>query len=156
MRQLGPLWRPVLAVVHVGLAGGMILAERFGIRDDTDGAFGTVGGDARLLLVTPYAEQAKSRNENDARQWVQHRPPHASASVVAREVGYIACDEFIRPLARLAPEIGEPTLRRCRHDQRPALGANGVIGCYHAGAGVAGELPAVDEGADRFVSAKLE
>ena len=47
-------------------------ADRLGVGDGLDRAFGEVGGDARLLLGAPEAEQAEPRHQRDARQRIEH------------------------------------------------------------------------------------
>ncbi len=75
---------------------------------------------------------------------------------MAGEVILIARDKVRHGLARCAAEVIELAGLRRRHDQRPVLGTDGVVGCDHAGLAVAGELGAVDEIADGLVRPEVE
>ena len=87
---------------------------------------------------------------------IEHGPRLAEARVVALEVRLVAGDELLRRPPRAALEVVELAGLRRRHDQRPALGADGVIGRHHAGPGVARDLLAVDEIADGLAAAELQ
>ena len=121
-----------------------------------DRALGDVGGDARIRLAAAEADQAEPRHQNHARRAIEHDLAAADAGIVAREVGLVVCDEILRRLDRVALEVGELARRRRRYDQRPALGADGVIGSYHAGARIACHLLAVDEREDGVAAAELQ
>ena len=131
-------------------------ADRLGVGDDGDGRLGDVGGDARIGLAAAEAEQAEPRHQDDPRQRIEHDPRLPEARDVALEIGLVVGDEFARRLPRRGLEVVELAGLRRRHDQRPALGADGVVGRHHAGPGVARHLLAVDEIAHDIAGAELQ
>ena len=155
-RQLGLLRRPVLALEHLELADRLELARRLRIGDDGDGRLGDIGGDPRIGLAAAEAEEAEPRHQDDPRQRVEHGPRRSDARGVALEIGLVVGDELLRRPPRRDLEVVELAGLGRRHDQRPGLGADDVVGRHHAGAGVARDLLAVDEGADRLAAAELQ
>ena len=121
-----------------------------------DRGLGDVGGDRCVLGAGAQAEQAEAGHQHDARQRIVHRRA-AGARVVAREIGLVVVDEFLRGRLR-APRLNSSSL--------PASGAGTISGqglvrmtwsgVMHAGAGVARELLAVDEIEDRVAGAEFE
>ena len=144
LAQLGLFQRPVFHFEHVEFADAAIFAHRLGIGDDGDGILGDVGGDGGVLGAGADAEHADARHQDDARQ--RDRVPSSSPAllallsleiaVIARDIGLDRRMHVLRPLFQLAG------FRR-RHDHRPVLGADGVVGRHHADLAVARQFRAV-------------
>ena len=154
--ELRLLERPVLAVEHVGFGDRLEAPNGLGIGDGRNGGLGEIGGDRRILARAAEPEQAEPRHQHDAGQRIEHRLGAAAAGVVAREVVAVVRDEGRHCRARRTGEIRGLALLRRRHDERPVLGADGVVGRHHAGRRIARDLGAVDEVEDRVTGAEIE
>ena len=104
------------------------MADRLGVADAFDPGFGDIGGDDRVAFGAAETEQAEAGHQHDAGQGIELVLDAADALVVAREIVSIARGELARPLARDAGEVVELAVLRRRQDQRPVLGADGVVG----------------------------
>ena len=131
-------------------------ADRLGIGDDLGRALREIGGDLGVLLRTSEAEQAEAGHERDARERVERALDPAGARILAGEIGLVALAEVGHRRLRGALEIIHAVARGRDGDERPVLGADGVVGRYHAGLAVARELGAIDEVEDRGAGAELE
>ena len=131
-------------------------ADRLGVGDGLDRGFGEVGGDARVLGRCGRARTGRA--PAPARRGAADRaccllPPHAR--VVALEIGRgTSPTKSSTAACAAALELVELAGLRRRHDQRPVLGADGVVGRHHAGLAVARKLGAVDEVEDRIAAAE--
>ena len=103
----------------------------------------TPGGDARILCARTESEQAKARHQHHAGQGIVHRGA-VCARLLAREIGRVFLHESARGLLHGIFEIVKFAPFRRRHDQRPGLGANHMIGRDQAGARVARNVLAAD------------
>src|SRR5262249_57817729 len=119
-------------------------------------AFREIGGDLGVLLGTSEAEQAQPGNERDARQRVERALDPAGARIPAREVSLVARAEARHRRLRGALEIIQALAFGRDGDERPVLGADGVVGRDHARLAVARELCAIDEIEDRGAGAEVE
>ena len=124
--------RPVFHVEHVGFGNSLEASDRLGIGDGVDGGFGKIGGDARVLARSAEPEQSEAGHEHDPRQWIERALCAAGARIVAREIGVVVGDEFRRRLFGGAAEVRELSSLRRRQNERPVLGADGVVGRDHA------------------------
>ena len=154
--ELGLFQRPIFHVEHLRLRDRLEAADRLGIGDDLGRALREIGGDLGVLLRTSKAEQAEAGHERDARQRVEWALDPAGARILSREIGLVALAEVAHRRLRGALEIIHAVACGCDGDERPVLGADGVVGRYHAGLAVARELGAVDEVEDRGAGAELE
>ena len=90
--------------------------------------------------------KAEPRHQHDARHRIERRLDAADARVVAARNSSGSCAAKVATAAahRLLERVELAALRR-GHDQRPVLGADGVVRRHHAGLPVARQLRAVDE-----------
>ncbi len=140
LAQLGLFQRPVFDLEHVEFGNALIFADGFGIGDDVNGVFGNVGGDGRILGRGAKAEHADARHQHDARQRIEFFFLLFAFGVVDGEIIVIARDKRVDSgLHVLFPLIQLAGLGR-GHQQRPVLGADGVIGRDDADLAVAGDI----------------
>src|SRR6185437_13389483 len=86
LAELRLLQRPVLDVEEIGLRDRFEAADRLGGGHRLDRALGEVGGDLRVLDAAPEAEEAKPRDEDDARHRVELALGGREARVLPREI----------------------------------------------------------------------
>ena len=120
-------------------------ADRFRIGDGLDRGLRQVGGDARFFLGPPEAEQPEPRHQRDTRQWIERLLDAADARIVAGEIGLVVVDERRDGVVCSTPEVVELAVGGGGQEQRPVLGADGVVGRHHAGLAIARDVGAVDE-----------
>ena len=80
----------------------------------------------------------------------------ADAAVVLRKILAIAGGEIARRPARCCGKVIKLAGLRRRQNQRPVLGANGVIRRHHAGLAEAGQILAVDESQHAIAATKIQ
>ncbi len=156
LAQLGLFQRPIFDFEHVEFADAFVFADRLGVGDHRDGVFGDVGGDGRILGGGAHPEHAHPRHQDHARQRIQFFFLHRALGVVAGEIIVIAGDEGIGCGPHLARPFSQFALLGRRHDHRPVLGADGVIGGHHPLLAVAGKLRPIDVIQDFFVAAEIQ
>ena len=133
--ELGLLQRPVFDIEHVGLGDRFEAADPLCIGDDPHPFFGDVRGDDRIALGPAQAEQTQARHQSNAGQGIELALSAADALVVALEITPIIRGESVGGIPGGAREIFEFAFIRMRQNQRPVLGANGVIRRNHTAFG---------------------
>ena len=154
--ELGLLQRPIFDVEHVGLGDRLEAADAFRAGDDSDPFLGDVGGNDRVAFGAAQTKKAEPRNQDNTGQGIELVLDPADTMVVMRKIVAVALGEIARRLARRGGEVIKLTRLRRRQNQRPVLGANGVIGRHHARLAQARQIVGVDECLNAFVAAKIQ
>src|SRR4029077_19314939 len=84
-------------------------------------------------------------NERDTRQRIERPLDPSDTEVLPRKIILVALDESRHRGARSAFEIIHAVGFGRSRDERPILGADGVVGSHHARLAIARQLAAVDE-----------
>ena len=156
LAELGLFQRPIFDVELVFLRNRFVAAHGFGRAHHLDRVLGDIGGNRRILRRSAEAEQADARHQNHARVRIELLLDAVHALIVAREIGVVASDEPIHGLAhRCGPCVQLARFGR-GHDERPILGADGVIGRRNAHLRIARKLGAVDVIQDLCAAAKAQ
>ena len=153
--QLRLLEAPIFEREQIALGQRLVAADGLGVGDDLDRVLGEVGGDRGVLRRAAQAEQADARHQHDARAAVELGFDPADGGILAGEIGIVFGDEFRHGLAHGGGKVVEFAGLRRRHDQRPVLGADDVVGRHHAALAVRGELGPVDIGQDFGAGAEV-
>ena len=138
-------------------ADAAIFADGLGVGDHGDGILGDVGGDGGVLGGGADAEHAHARHQDHARQGIQFLLLHrALGVVVVRNSGDSARHRpSTASRTSFAHSLQLAGFRR-RHDQRPVLGADGVVGRHHADLAVARQFRAVHIIQNRGIGAEIQ
>ena len=120
----------------------LIFADRFGVGDHLDRVLGDVGGDGGVLGGGAEAEQADARHQDHARQRIEFLLLRLGSSHCCARNSRDSARRMRRPrrARRFVHSSSLPRFRR-GHDQRPVLGADGVVGRHHALLAVARTAP---------------
>ena len=136
LAELGLLERPVFACRTSRLsvidskrpiASASVMVVDRGLRD--------VGGDRARPCRCARGRTGRAPAPGSRAAADRARLDAADAGVVAGEIGVVVGDESLDGLGRGALEFVEPAGLGRRHDQRPVLGADRVVGRDDAGAG---------------------